>query len=945
MQLQTFYDYYKFNFINLFSPLLKLDDSKTKLLLLVNSLEDHINSSDLTTFDFSFFHSFLVKTINDILFVQDAQIYLEFHLKFYYHFHEIMRLYSLLHSPNKPKNFTFRFRLYLKLLADLNFVCDNYSISSNLPYPKWIFFYKGYISMWLVNQLTVSYLTRDKIVTELYDVLSKEITLLDTFYKKNNLNLSDLDTSAFSSDFTHSSHLPVSPLSGVSIFDTLLDKNILADIIGRLIKQSSILTTNTIPYNNTFTTVISIDESFVHQIVEGDNIMLGSKLLPMFIKPKPWLTSFNNSYLFNFDGGYITNNVYHTESIVKNKWSCTLLGSIGTLDIHCLNILQSFSYHVNKDFYYSMKKMYVTPNIDVSNIISLIDSIILKISYYDSIYFPWSCDFRYRKYAIGGLLSFTNSKLPRYILSFNYQYTLNDISLQIIRNQLIRKNINKLATDADCLKYSDTKLRELCIIGEGDFYNVENHKLFYLMDCYNNNPKKLVGDILWLDHICSGFMLLTILFKDTHCARLLNLTDNNQIYDFYSSIVDQVIILANADRDRNGSQLIHPFKNYYIIKSNTDNLNNDLKNSYNKVLMTLISSITNKTLLKDVREIIDNIIYPIIEITSSCGTRYYYTYVNKIVVTKKSINDYFKTKNFKKILDIDKLKIVRIYTISDITEYIISIEDKRSVLKKLIMCIPYLITQTTGIKNIKKELNSNKDKLIGTSLKIEESDILNNIILDINNTVSSKSNKFNKSHNNISTPASYYLYNLTIIALKNVAPNVIGGMDTLSKYLKLRIKNKVEYMNWNNLVGSTIKYKYHCVDSKTYFYGPSVNMGMVVREPIKNKINYKQHYTSSIAHFIHSLDASLITMVVTKWSEKYPEIPITTIHDCYGIPYTHANELRELVLSCLKEIINKDPLNKYLNDMNFTDLEKTKINQWVGSLNNTDLNNAKYFLN
>ena len=152
------------------------------------------------------------------------------------------------------------------------------------------------------------------------------------------------------------------------------------------------------------------------------------------------------------------------------------------------------------------------------------------------------------------------------------------------------------------------------------------------------------------------------------------------------------------------------------------------------------------------------------------------------------------------------------------------------------MCIPYMITKKTGVKNIKEEILT----------------IITSIDKEFIKTITTK-NMSKEDISNMITPASYMLYNFTKTTLEKIAPQVIGGMQALAKCIQ---KNRIEEMAWKTPVKSNIKYKYHKLDERTYFYGPSVKMAFIVKEPIKKSIDYKQNYSSSIAHFIHSLDAS-----------------------------------------------------------------------------------------
>ena len=123
----SFYQNYKLEFIKIFSPLLLLDNSKVRLESLVDDLESFILDQPQFELDTGVLNLFMVGIINNIQNRQDAQVFMEFYSKFYNHFTELMRLYSMVLGKKKVLKYTFRFRLYLKLLADINCVFDKYT--------------------------------------------------------------------------------------------------------------------------------------------------------------------------------------------------------------------------------------------------------------------------------------------------------------------------------------------------------------------------------------------------------------------------------------------------------------------------------------------------------------------------------------------------------------------------------------------------------------------------------------------------------------------------------------------------------------------------------------------------------------------------------------------------------------------------------------------------
>ena len=64
-------------------------------------------------------------------------------------------------------------------------------------------------------------------------------------------------------------------------------------------------------------------------------------------------------------------------------------------------------------------------------------------------------------------------------------------------------------------------------------YELVSMELRILQDAYTN---KTTRDLIWLDHNCSGFMVLALLFKDRGAAEKLNLISPNEIYDFYTEV-------------------------------------------------------------------------------------------------------------------------------------------------------------------------------------------------------------------------------------------------------------------------------------------------------------------------------------------------------------------------------------------------------------------------
>ncbi len=93
-------------------------------------------------------------------------------------------------------------------------------------------------------------------------------------------------------------------------------------------------------------------------------------------------------------------------------------------------------------------------------------------------------------------------------------------------------------------------------------------------------------------------------------------------------------------------------------------------------------------------------------------------------------------------------------------------------------------------------------------------------------------------------------------------------------------------------------------------------------------------------NFIHSLDAALLATTVLKLAEKGC-INFHMIHDSYGVPIGHVENLNKLVRETFVELFEADPLHIFVNTVNHT-FEQSPEEVMINTLNLNEVLESKY---
>jgi DNA-directed RNA polymerase len=75
------------------------------------------------------------------------------------------------------------------------------------------------------------------------------------------------------------------------------------------------------------------------------------------------------------------------------------------------------------------------------------------------------------------------------------------------------------------------------------------------------------------------------------------------------------------------------------------------------------------------------------------------------------------------------------------------------------------------------------------------------------------------------------------------------------------------------------------------------------------KVDANQTVRGMAPNFVHSYDAALVAMVVSRWDG-----PITCIHDCFATTADRMDDLRRLIHECFVELYGADAVAKVRNE-------------------------------
>ena len=130
--------------------------------------------------------------------------------------------------------------------------------------------------------------------------------------------------------------------------------------------------------------------------------------------------------------------------------------------------------------------------------------------------------------------------------------------------------------------------------------------------------------------------------------------------------------------------------------------------------------------------------------------------------------------------------------------------------------------------------------------------------------------------------------------------------------------------------GASFEYSIHpetLIETKT-----GIGKRSTIKEKRTNtdKIRLSANLNSSIANFVHSIDAYLVSKVILKWDRENPHLNIFTIHDAYIVPTSKSEYLTKIVRESLMELFDENILDQW-----FT---KEELCQMQGDLKKQDIN-------
>ena len=482
------------------------------------------------------------------------------------------------------------------------------------------------------------------------------------------------------------------------------------------------------------------------------------------------------------------------------------------------------------------------------------------------IFFPWFMDFRLRKYCNSGLINPTSSKMIRENLLLPTSYP---VEWNVLKIQFVRTFCNKLLTRNECFNtHWDEVFKELCKLSNLSWAQI-NLLRQYWDGLYLNCSRRLT----YVDHTCSGLMILALVFKDEKAAKLLNMTNTETVYDFYTYISEKIISELEEKRDK----VNYHMENIQIIEDPKSKLNAHFQYWLRKVITEHnLKSTTRVGIAKDA--FLATADYPIVE---DKGRLWVYSFsINKM--TKKIFQNFIKTGKIEQIVQHEIYygeKVLWLFNHEDI--------QVRSLVKKLIMTIPYM----AGDNTLRDDLITELTKQINASKTLSS-------IFPIETTASGKKKDMGIDFKKY---VAQWILMITKDILRKELPAIMNGISLLSEAAK-----KKDNLCWTNAEGSQFDIRYLIRKTREIQYGPRKKQTLLLPHYDEEDVDYDKHKQSVIANWIHSIDASLISKVVNKFKTKFPDVNIMVIHDQYGVPSPYVPALIEIINESLNDILNDD---------------------------------------
>jgi DNA-directed RNA polymerase len=147
-------------------------------------------------------------------------------------------------------------------------------------------------------------------------------------------------------------------------------------------------------------------------------------------------------------------------------------------------------------------------------------------------------------------------------------------------------------------------------------------------------------------------------------------------------------------------------------------------------------------------------------------------------------------------------------------------------------------------------------------------------------------------------------------ATEELMPAAKAVRDFVEKTASICAKHNVP-LRWTTLLGFPVVNAYYDADAETY----SVKIGdhrrrtnVITGE--KDEIKRARSRNSATANFTHSVDACHLQMVAL--ATRQANIPLATIHDCFGTLAPHVGQLNEILLEQLHQLHSHNLLNELL---------------------------------
>ena len=585
-------------------------------------------------------------------------------------------------------------------------------------------------------------------------------------------------------------------------------------------------------------------------------------LLPMLTQPCNWIV--NDEY----SGGYLNNKELLINKLLSDyKMTQNVYTKVSDKDLQGLNLLQSQKWVLKEP-----KNSY-----DMNDTDKHVIKVMSKIGQFyknRDIYFPYFMDWRLRRYISCGVLNPVASKLVRWNIRTPEKYIPD---LKALKIKFVRHFIDKYMTQDDAVKMN--------VIHEK--YQLKSFEDENIYKMYVEALKGLKSDrLIEYDHTASGWMILTLLFKDEKMAEMLNLTSGAQVKDFYSLLMDKTLKEIKEtypldDIRVSGVNIIEVDEKPTIAFMNTE---------YRAWARELMLDAEKDTIAYIRKQITTGSNKPVFLYNG----RYYGLGINTKSLTRKKWLTWYDSFNH----DASPTFQVEYYTtktLVDILEH--SDINLRKLVKKMIMVIPYQASNGTIVEYLKDELTS----------QFKASDYFQEKYPIIDKKWKSRKYKVDTGRD-VKWNLALLLTQVIRLQLSRTAPNILQGIEHISKIAAKRPK-----LIWNNLEESTVGIKYHTVTEKTFRYGPSARSHVLrIKVPNEEKYDKIKHRNSIIPNLIHTLDACIVNRVVLKFKKLHPHANILTIHDAYLVESRYSVDLKNIVCTVLQEVLDEDFLKEFL---------------------------------